>query len=153
MAAGVAEDRHGTPVASPHPGLRMRTAAGLLACFIAPGAAAQDQMSPDNFLDLALGRTLSFSSVLSGSLVGVEQFIRRDLSVWADETGRCTYGRIEQRGPLLCFLYEDAPDPDNCWIPFSDEGTLLVMAQRTGEVQRISDISETPVICEGAPTS
>jgi len=125
----------------------------LLACLTAIPATAQEQMTPEGFLDLALGRTLSFTSKGSGNLVGVEQFLRRDLSVWADETGRCTYGRIEQRGPLLCFLYEDAPDPDNCWIPFIDEGTLLVMAQRSNEVQRISDISEKPVICEGTPTS
>ena len=125
----------------------------LLACLTAIPATAQEQITPDGFLDLALGRTLSFTSTGSGNLVGVEQFLRRDLSVWADERGRCTYGRIEQRGPLLCFLYEDAPDPDNCWIPFIDEGTLLVMAQRSNEVQRISDISEKPVICEGAPTS
>lgn len=124
-----------------------------LALTYAIPAAAQEQLTPDGFLDLALGRTLSFTSVASGNLVGVEQFLRRDLSVWADETGRCTYGRIEQRGPFLCFLYEDAPDPNNCWLPFNDEGTLLVLSQNTSEVQRISDISEDPVICEGAPTS
>lgn len=116
-------------------------------------AHAQEQLTPDGFLDLAQGRTLSFSNVASGNLVGVEEFLRRDLSVWADESGRCTYGRIEQRGPLLCFVYEDAPDPDNCWIPFNDDGELLVMSYRTSEVQRISDISEEPVICEGAPSS
>lgn len=116
-------------------------------------AQAQEQLTPDSFLDIALDRTLSFSSMRSGMLVGIEEFLRRDLSVWADETGRCTYGRIEIRGPLICFLYEDAPDPDNCWIPFNDAGTLLVMSQTTGEVQRISDISDKPVICEGAPTS
>ncbi len=131
----------------------MRAVLALVALLGAPGAMAQEQITPDAFLDLALGRTLSFSSVRSGILVGVEQFLRRDLSVWADETGRCTYGRIERRGPLLCFLYEDAPDPDNCWIPFLDEGTLLVLSQSTNEVQRISDITEKPVICEGAPTS
>jgi len=54
---------------------------------------------------------------------------------------------------LLCFIYEDAPDPENCWIPFLDDGTLLVMATRSREVQRISDISEEPIVCEGAPTS
>lgn len=115
--------------------------------------AAQEQITPDAFLDLALGRTLSFSSVRTGTLVGVEQFLRRDLSVWADETGRCTYGRIELRGPLICFLYEDAPDPNNCWTTFLDEGTLLVMAQGSGEVQQISDLTDEPVICEGNPTS
>lgn len=131
----------------------MRVFAGIIAALLASSAVAQEQLTPDGFLDLAHGRTLSFTNIQSGNLVGVEQFLRRDLSVWADETGRCTYGRIEQRGPLLCFLYEDAPDPGNCWIPFMDEGTLLVLSERTREVQRISDISEKPVICEGAPTS
>lgn len=131
----------------------MRIRAALLALTLAAPVVAQDQLSPDGFLDLATGRTLSFSNMQTGNLVGVEQFLRRDLSVWADETGRCTYGRIEKRGPLLCFLYEDAPDPDNCWLPFIDDGTLLVMASRSREVQRITDISEKPVICDGAPTS
>lgn len=131
----------------------MRIFAGIIVALLASSAVAQEQLTPDGFVDLAHGRTLSFTNIQSGNLVGVEQFLRRDLSVWADETGRCTYGRIEQRGPLLCFLYEDAPDPGNCWIPFIDEGTLLVLSERTREVQRISDISEKPVICEGAPTS
>ena len=115
--------------------------------------AAQDQMSPDGFLDLIVGSTLSFSSMRTGGLIGEEQFLRRDLSVWADQSGRCTYGRIELRGPLICFLYEDAPNPDNCWIPFMDNGALLVLSKGTREVQRISDISEEPIICEGAPLS
>lgn len=110
-------------------------------------------MTPDAFLDIALGRTLSFSSLTTGALVGAETFLRRDLSVWADERGRCTYGRMEVRGPLLCFIYEDAPDPDNCWLPFNDEGTLLVMAVRSREMQRISDISDTPIECVDAPVS
>lgn len=121
--------------------------------FTASVATAQDQLSPDGFLDLAVGSTLSFTNVRLGTLVGIEQFLRRDLSVWADESGRCTYGRIEQRGPLLCFIYEDIPDLNNCWIPFVDQGTLLVMSRSTREVQRISDITKNPVICEGAPTS
>lgn len=131
----------------------MKAHALICSVMLASPVVAQEQISPDGFLDLAHGRTLSFSNTRTGNLVGVEQFLRRDLSVWADETGRCTYGRIEQRGPLLCFLYEDAPDPNNCWIPFMDEGTLLVLSDRTREVQRISDISEDPVICEGAPSS
>lgn len=119
-----------------------------------PAAAkAQDQITPEDFLDLATGRTLTFTSMSFGTQVGVEQFLRRDLSVWADVTGRCTYGRIELRGPTLCFLYQDNPEPDNCWIPFMDEGTLLVMSQTSNELQRISDISDDPVVCEGAPTS
>jgi len=125
----------------------------LFTCLMTSAASAQEQIAPDAFLELAVGRTLSFTNQVSGNLVGVEQFLRPDLSVWADETGRCTYGRIEKRGPLLCFVYEDDPDPLNCWVPFMDEGTLLVLSQTTQELQRISDISNDPVICKGAPTS
>lgn len=125
----------------------------ILGALFATPAAAQDQMTPDGFLDLVVGRTLSFSSMRTGGLIGEEQFLRRDLSVWADQSGRCTYGRIELRGPLICFLYEDAPDPNNCWIPFMDDGTLLVLSKGSSEVQRISDISEESITCEGAPLS
>ncbi len=118
----------------------------------AASASAQEPLSPDAFLDLAVGRTLTFSS-LADDVVGVEQFLRRDLSVWAGQDGRCTYGRIDIRGPLLCFLYEDAPDPGNCWIPFSDAGRLLVMSNGSLEIQRISDIGDDPVTCQGSPLS
>jgi hypothetical protein len=131
----------------------MKDAVLAVLCAMAAPALAQDQLSPNGFLDLAVGRTLSFSNVQTGRLVGEEQFLRRDLSVWTNETGRCTYGRIEVRGPSICFLYEDSPNPENCWIPFSDEGTLLVLSQNSREVQKISDISEEPIMCEGAPSS
>ncbi len=128
-------------------------ALGIVVAVFGSAASAQDQLSPDGFLDLAVGRTLSFSSSLTGNLIGSEQFLRRDLSVWADETGRCTYGRIELRGHLICFQYEDAPNPENCWLPFIDGGTLLVMSQTSREVQRVTDISDEPIVCEGAPLS
>lgn len=124
-----------------------------LVALAATPLAAQEQIAPDDFLDLAVGRTLTFRSVATGDVVGIEQFLRRDLSVWAGRDGRCTYGRIDIRGPLLCFVYEDFPDPDNCWTTYNDEGTLLVVSQTTLQTQRISDVSDDPVLCEGAPVS
>ncbi|QUJ77163.1 hypothetical protein KDD17_03820 [Sulfitobacter albidus] len=123
------------------------------AALTATPLAAQEQISPDDFLDLAVGRTLTFRGVISGEVVGIEQFLRRDLSVWAGQDGRCTYGRIEVRGPFLCFIYEDYPNPDNCWTTYSDDGALLVVSQTSFQTQRISDVSEKPVLCEGAPVS
>ena len=87
-----------------------------------------------------------------GRLVGEEQFLRRDLSVWTDVTGRCTYGQIEIRGPQICFIYEDNPDPENCWLTFRYKDQFVVMAN-SGELQRITEISDQPISCEGAPLS
>lgn len=119
----------------------------------ASAASAQQQIAPDTFLDLAIGRTLTFSDYHSGMTVGVEQFLRRDLSVWAQENGRCSYGKVEIRGPLLCFNYENFPNPDNCWMPFQSEGELLVMSALNRQIQRVTQYSKDPVVCEGVPLS
>ncbi len=111
---------------------------------------AQEQVSPEVFLEAVVGQTLTFRAWQSDLLVGEEQFLRRDLSVWTDPTGRCTYGRLEIRGPRLCFHYEDDPDPDNCWQIFRHEGEFLVMA-RSLEVQRVSALREAPLSCDGVP--
>lgn len=128
----------------------------LLACLCLGWAglplAAQEQITPDQFLDLAVGKTLTFRGYRSGALVGEEEFLRRDLSVWTDPAGRCTYGVIEIRGPQICFLYEDDPDPDNCWLIFRNEEELLVMSDNL-EVQQITRVRDVSLNCEAAPLS
>ena len=114
---------------------------------------AQQQISPDAFLDLAFGQTLTFSDYESGVTVGVEHFLRRDLSVWAQQNGRCSYGKIEIRGPLMCFIYENFPNPENCWMPFQVDGDVLVMSAENRQIQRVTGVSKDPVLCEGVPLS
>ena len=125
----------------------------LVSLFLAQGAAAQTQITPEAFLDRAVGNTLTFNDSQDGHVVGVEKFLRRNQSVWAPEDGYCSYGKITIRGPLICFLYEDYPDPNNCWMPFMDERGLLVMSRSSFQVQRITAIDDTPVVCEDAPIS
>lgn len=124
----------------------------LSGALLASSATAQEKVSPSVFLDAVVGRTLTFRANNSGNLVGKEQFLRRDLSVWTDVSGRCTYGRILVREEKICFLYEDAPDPDNCWLIFRYEGTFFVMSERL-EIQEITSMDRTPLSCEGAPLS
>ncbi|MEO0691361.1 MAG: hypothetical protein AAFY90_00620 [Pseudomonadota bacterium] len=125
----------------------------LLAVLNAGPSPAQQQMTPDAFLDQAVGRTLTFSNFRSGNMIGVEQFLSRDLSVWAQEDGRCSYGHIEIRGPIMCFIYEDFPDPQNCWMPFQAGDELLVISTSSQQIQRVTAMTEDPVVCEGVPLS
>ena len=122
------------------------------AAFLASPLAAQDQISPELVLDQAVGNTLTFRGFENNTYIGSEQFLRRDLSVWATANGRCTYGQIEVRGPLICFIYEDNPDPGNCWTPFVQDGDLVVAGVR-GDLQRITQIERRDISCEGAPLS
>lgn len=119
----------------------------------ATGAYAQEKITPQEFLGRADGNTLTFTHQKSGNIVGVEQFLSRKLSVWAQSDGRCSYGHIEIKGELMCFLYEDFPDPNNCWLPFDNAGQLMVLSTDNFQIQTITGISQDPVICEGAPLS
>lgn len=115
-------------------------------------AAAQDQITPDDFLDRATGRTLTFENFPDGGVVGVEQFLSRSRTVWTTPEGTCTHGRIEVRDALLCFIYDDLPDPEHCWLTFEHDGRLIVMAA-PGSVQEVTRITRRPVTCQDVPIS
>lgn len=114
--------------------------------------AAQTKITPDAFLDQAEGHTLTFRNFRTDRLVGIEQFLDRTRSVWARENGTCTYGRIEIEGGLVCFRYEDQSGTTHCWQPYVHEGDLLLISL-SRDIQRISQISDEPVICQDAPLS
>ena len=129
----------------------LRTALAL--ALIAVPAAAQEMLTPDQFLDRANGHTLTFVDAPSGALVGVEQFLSRSRSVYARADGSCAYGTVTVEGPELCFRYDDDPGRLHCWWPFESDGTLHVRLAEpdTGEVQRVDGLSENPVMCRPMP--
>jgi hypothetical protein len=115
-------------------------------------ASAQTQITPEQFIDQAEGRTLTFLNFRTNNLVGVEEFITRDRTVWARDDGSCTYGRIELSETLICFHYEDMPGQAHCWMPYVHEGELLVIST-SRDIQRVSEVSDDPVVCTDVPVS
>ena len=126
---------------------------GVLFLLIASPCAAMDPISPDQFLDVAAGKTLTFRVEPTGDLVGVEQFLNRGRSVWARANGTCAYGTVSVQGPRLCFAYDDDPGRQHCWLTYVNEGALMVGMPEAMEVQRVSEISEIPVSCTDVPLS
>lgn len=114
---------------------------------------AQEQIMPEQFLDQAQGRTLTYSLYSNGQIVGIEQFLNRTTSVWRDQNGRCTYGTIVQDGALMCFVYDDDPDPGNCWASYVKDDQFLVMSVRTKQVQVIAAITDESLGCPEQPMS
>ena len=112
---------------------------------------AQERLSPNAFIDIADGHTLTFRHHPSGQLVGIEEFLSHDRTVWARDDGTCTYGRIILDGLYICFRYEDDPGVDHCWIPYDHADGMLVWS--SDDVQHVTSISDRPVVCEGAPLS
>ncbi|WP_141134305.1 hypothetical protein [Jannaschia aquimarina] len=131
----------------------------VLICFLfslaaLPALAQEKPIPPEAFLNEAESRTLTFVMADDGSLVGIERFLGRDRTVWTQPTGRCAYGLVELRGPLLCFTYEDdAPGVEHCWTTFRLDDRLHVRSTLNGEVQRVEAITRDYVGCEGEPLS
>lgn len=135
----------------------MKTAVSILAflaTFVVP-AEAQELISPDEFLDVAEGNTLTFRRFGTGELVGTEEFLSRNLSVWRWSTGECVYGRIVVEESQICFYYDgDIYGPD-CWWPFRDGERLLVRYAdiTTISIQEVTEISKETLHCPSIPSA
>lgn len=133
----------------------MRWLATLFAlAFCVTAAKAQDRITPDEFLDIAVGKTLTFEVPGIGIEVGREEFIDRNTSLWVQPDGRCVIGHITVEGPALCFSYEDQPENKQCWWPFRSEGRLMVRFARLfdADTQEVTKISNTLLSCLDRPT-
>lgn len=125
----------------------------MLSALLAAGQAdAQTRLTPEAFLDRAVGNALTMETLFGGQTVGVEHFLSRSQTVWARSDGSCTRGQVTLRDELICFTYDDQPAVDHCWTPFLFEGDLVVRGTR-GALQRVSEMSDVPVVCTDVPVS
>lgn len=121
---------------------------------LATAATAQERpITPGAFLDLVDKQTVTFMLGESDNLVGVERFIDRERSVWTRNDGRCALGEITERGAKICFVYDDDPNTDHCWLPFAQGGKTYVRSTLNGEVQRIASMEKRRLECTGEPMS
>lgn len=122
---------------------------------LAVPAAAQDRLTPEQFLDLVNQRTASFATFPDRLPVGTEQFLSRTRTVWARADGTCAYGLVTVENGQVCFDYDDdLPGVRHCWVPFLRDARLFVAStDDLGEVQEVVEIGDDPVACTQAPIS
>ncbi|MGI9369636.1 MAG: hypothetical protein ACR2O2_12445 [Ruegeria sp.] len=130
--------------------------ATLCAITFALPAAAQTLISPDQFLDMAVGKTLTFYHYQTGAFVGVEQFLNRSLTVWQEGEDTCVYGQISVPDGQICFLYDnDDSGVPVCWWPFLHDDRLMVRLAPFGqsEIQEVRSVTNETISCPNAPIS
>lgn len=101
----------------------MKTSRLLLFCLslAATPLAAEAPLDAAAFDALTLGRTFTFAE--SGRPYGAEEYLPGRRVRWSFLDGQCKEGRWWEERGLICFAYEDNPDPQ-CWS-FVDTGNGL----------------------------
>ncbi len=83
----------------------------ILLVLLAPPGLAQS-MSAEAFDNYTRGKTLYYGT--GGDAYGVERYLDGRRVIWSFLDGRCQNGKWYEDNGLICFIYEDVPDPQ-CW--------------------------------------
>jgi hypothetical protein len=115
---------------------------------IAPAAAAQTLMTPDDFGAWSAGRTLDYS--VGGQVYGSEAYFPDRRVRDADAGGPCLDGYWYPDGDAVCFVYP-AREGTHCWFYWRDGDEVTakpVSAAPEDPPQRVT-VSPAPLACPG----
>lgn len=94
----------------------------LIALGLAHNAMAQDSMSAAEFDAYTQGKTLYYGR--GGVAYGAEIYHKNRRVQWSFLDGQCKEGSWYEDAGMICFVYEDRPDPQ-CWS-FAESAAGLI---------------------------
>ncbi|SLN26775.1 hypothetical protein PSA7680_01181 [Pseudoruegeria aquimaris] len=115
---------------------------------IALPATAETALPPAAFDGYTSGKTLTYA--LNGQVYGAEQYLPGRKVRWAFLNGECLDGEWYPAGDLVCFTYENAPEPQ-CWAFYSLGGRLMARFMNDPEATTLYELEQSPapLACEG----
>ena len=125
----------------------MKTLALLLTLIAAP-LGAQDLMTAEEFDAYTRGKTLFFGQ--NGQAYGAEIYHENRRVEWSFLDGDCKTGEWYEDAGLICFIYENNPDPQ-CWSFTRGTGGLIARFENrpnTTELYEAQDTDEK-MLCLG----
>ncbi len=120
----------------------------LICLLLAGPATAQQSLSPAEFEAYVTGKTLYYGQY--GLPYGVEEYFGNRRVRWSFLDGECKDGRWYAQRDLICFVYDDSPQPQ-CWRFFMSGNALTARFEEPGEPLTLYEVSEArePMICLG----
>lgn len=118
-----------------------------------PALAADDSAEPlsaEAFDAYTLGRTLSYS--VQGTPYGVEQYLPDRRVRWTFIGDECQDGVWYERNDNICFVYENDPDNEQCWLFYqTDTGLRAVFQGPDGASTELYEVGQNaaPMACMG----
>lgn len=121
----------------------------VLSLLVTPCAAVtQDQMTAAEFDSYTRGKTFYYGA--QGAPYGGEEYLENRRVRWSFLDGRCQKGEWYEDDGLICFVYENKPEPQ-CWS-FQRSGSGLVAQFQNDPAQtQLYEMEQTgePLHCLG----
>ena len=120
-----------------------------LIALLLPGVLhAQTPMTAEEFDAYSTGKTLTYAN--GGAVYGVEQYLPGRRVRWAFVDDTCRIGHWYPQGAEICFVYEDAADPQ-CWTFALVDGKLRARFAADPVGTDLTEVEQTadPLACTG----
>lgn len=123
--------------------MRLTIIPGVIAAALCTSQArAETPMTAAEFETYATGKTLTYS--VDGEVYGAEQYLPNRRVIWAFKGNVCADGVWYEEAGLICFAYENDPDPQ-CWNFYAD--TTGLRAEFSGDAagSPLSEVDQSPL--------
>lgn len=121
-----------------------------MACVI-PGThalAAETRLTAQEFDTYTRGKTFYYGAM--GRPYGGEEYLDGQRVRWSFLDGDCKDGRWYEEAGLICFVYEDNPDPQ-CWSFANGAGGLIARFENNPAQTELYEVEQSaePLLCTG----
>lgn len=111
-------------------------------------AGAGERLDAEAFDALTQGKTFYYGE--GGQPYGAEEYLDNRRVRWSFLDGQCKEGHWYEADGMICFAYEDAPEP-HCWV--FEQGARGLIARFMGETgaTELYEMQQTrqPLRCKG----
>jgi hypothetical protein len=123
-------------------------AALLLVWPAAPQAQTSAPMSAEAFDAYTRGQTFTYGT--GATPYGAEEYLENRRVRWSFLDGRCQDGEWYEENGLICFVYDDNPDPQ-CWSFYQTPGGIVARFEDDPSQTTLYEITRSPepLMCLG----
>ena len=110
--------------------------------------AGEDPLSGAEFDALTRGKTFHYGA--GDGPYGAEEYLDDRRVIWSFRDGACKRGRWFERGEMICFVYDDTPEPQ-CWSFFKRPAGLVARYRNDPAATTLYELSRSrePMVCPG----
>lgn len=114
----------------------------------AGGPRAQDTLSAEAFDALTQGKTFYYGR--AGAPYGAEDYLKDRRVRWSFLDGQCKDGYWYEEAGLICFVYDDSPDPQ-CWSFIKGSNGLIARFENDPAAIELYEVQQSakPMLCLG----